>query len=126
LTTVNNIFQPLRNFSKIVKSKDEEFKKFELTIKDFDTESLSWIMKTQLRLNMYINDFKSKIPFSKRTSTMEQELSELQSTYIKKIISEIPQDHEQLNQLFISKVLEVFAMHNRQLSSEWEIIDLKS
>ena len=120
MATWNNTFVPLRNFSTLIKHKDEEFKKFDIPKKEFDTSSMSWIIKTQLRLNMYINDFQKSFYPKLRTAIEEEQLGNMQGQYISKILSEIPQDVDEINELFSTKILETFAMHNRNLAQNWQ------
>ena len=119
MTSWKDTFDPLREFSRLIKYSDYEFEKYELQKKDFDENSYGWIIKTQKRLNMYVDDFQKSFYPKLRTAVEEQQLGDLQGKYIKKILSEVPTKDADIKELFYNKVLETFALHNRSLALNW-------
>lgn len=119
MSSWQDTFEPLKEFSRIIKYRDFEFERWQLCAKPFDKKSYSFVMNTQKQLNNYINDFQNKFSVKKRTAIEEQELGDLQGKYLTEIIAEIPTEDEDIKELFSNKILESFALHNRSLAENW-------
>ena len=99
----SEIVSPLRHFSYNLISSPSELDRF--NVHNLDGKSLSFLINTQKRLNTYITDFKK---------------ANLQGRYMTEILSEIPDDRTEINELLSVKVLEAFALHNRSLGTKWD------
>lgn len=112
-------FAPIQTFSSFIKNKEEECEKYELKIKKFDQKSFGWVVNTQKRLNMYIKEFQNSFYPKLRTAVEEEQVGNLQGQYIAEIMSSIPQEDSNVSELFSIKLLETFALHNRNLAVNW-------
>ena len=119
----NETFDSLKEFSRIIKYRDFEYEKFELAKKDFDEKDYSFIINTQMRLNLYVKDFLKQFLPKTRTAVEEQMLGDLQGKYMQRILSEVPTEDADKQELFSNKILETFALHNRSLAQTWENLD---
>ena len=111
------IVSPLRHFTYNVISSPKELDRF--NVKKIDRKSLSVLIDSQKKLNSYINDFKKVINPNVRTAIEEESVANLQGKYMSEILSEIPTDRVEINELISVKVLEAFALHNRSLATKW-------
>ena len=123
MTGWNDTFDSLKEFSKIVKYRDFEFERWELDKKEFDEKDFGFIINAQVRLNLYINDFQNQFFPKTRSALEEQKVGDMQAKYMLKILSEIPTDDADKQALFNNKILETFALHNRQLALNWQNIE---
>ena len=115
-------FDSLKEFSRIIKYRDFEFERFELDKKEFDEKDYGFILNAQMRLNLYIKDFQERFFPKKRTAVEEEQLGNLQGRYMSRILAEIPTEDADKQELFQNKILETFALHNRQLAQNWQNI----
>lgn len=118
------IISPLRHFTYNLISSPTELDRF--NVRKLDSKSISFLINTQKKLNTYIVDFKKVINPNVRTAIEEEEVANLQGKYMTEILSEVPTDREEVNELFSVKVLEAFALHNRTLGTNWDPMDLNS
>ncbi len=113
----SEIVSPLRHFTYNLISEPSELERFNVT--DIDPKSLSFLINTQKKLNTYIIDFKKVVNPSVRTAIEEETVANLQGKYLTDILSKIPTERSEINEMFSIKVLEAFALHNRNLGSKW-------
>ena len=112
-----DIVSPLRHFSYNLISSQDELDRF--NVEKLDSKSIGFLINTQKKLNTYIIDFKKVINPSVRTAVEEETVANLQGKYMTEILSSIPTDREEVNEMFSVKVLEAFALHNRTLGTNW-------
>ena len=113
----SEVVSPLRHFTYNMISSPEEMDRF--NVQKLDSTSLSFLIKTQKKLNTYIADFKKVVNPTVRTAIEEESVANLQGKYMSEILTEIPTERNEINELFSVKVLEAFALHNRTLATKW-------
>lgn len=114
----SEIISPLRHFTYNLISSPTELDRF--NVHKLDGKSLSFLINTQKKLNTYIVDFRKVIDPNVRTAVEEETVANLQGRYMTEILSEIPTERPEINELMSVKVLEAFALHNRTLGSNWD------
>ena len=120
----SEIVSPLRHFTYNLISSPGELTRF--NVSKLEPKSLSFLIKTQKKLNTYISDFKKVVNPTVRTAIEEETVANLQGKYMTEILSEIPTDRDEINELMSVKVLEAFALHNRTLAINWDHIPYQS
>ncbi|MHA2365742.1 MAG: hypothetical protein ACXAC7_17420 [Candidatus Hodarchaeales archaeon] len=110
----------LSNFAFSVLAEAKELKNHVIN-NSIHPKDLSWVIKTQRKLNGYIDDFQLKFSRTNRTVKVEEELSNLQAEVINNCHKTLPEKGELSETLFFPKLLEVFAIHNRFLSTNWAV-----
>lgn len=111
---------PLRQFSyNLIHHTEEELEKHALPKTNLDSKSLAFILKAQKKINSYIIDFQNIANPTVRSAVEEQQVAELQGKCMTEILSDIPVQDETINELLSVKVLETFAIHNRNLNFNW-------
>lgn len=114
------IVSPLKHFTfNLITATSDEFEKYSIHKKNFDKRSLNFLIKAQKKLDTYIHDFKKVVNPTVRTAVEEGNVANLQGQYLTDILAEIPTDKSELNELLSIKVLEAFALHNRNLATNW-------
>ena len=81
---------------------------------------LSWLVNTQKSLNGYLHDFQDKFDPKVRTAIEEQQLSEMQANVMINAQQKIPSNGKLVLTDFFPKLLQSFALHNRNLAEKWD------